>query len=198
MCSSDLIGVYSIQALFHTVMEMGLRVEEVDKLTGPIMGRPKSATFRTCDVVGLDTLVHVARGVQENCPQDEAKSVFEQPAFIQHMVEQRWLGDKTKQGFYRVDRSAEGGKKILALNLNTLVYEEQKKVKFATLEAAKQVEHLSDRMRILFEGKDQAGVFYRKSFAGLFSYVSHRIPEISDELYRVDDALRAEIGRAHV
>lgn len=188
------IGVYSIQALFHTVKEMGLRVEEVDKLTGPIMGRPKSATFRTCDVVGLDTLVHVARGVQENCPQDEAKSVFEQPAFIQHMVDQRWLGDKTKQGFYRVDRNAEGGKKILALNLETLDYEEQKKVKFATLEAAKQVENLSDRMRILFEGKDQAGTFYRKSFAGLFAYVSHRIPEISDEIYRMDDALRAGFG----
>ncbi|MFM7730183.1 MAG: 3-hydroxyacyl-CoA dehydrogenase family protein, partial [Flavobacteriales bacterium] len=188
------IGVYSIQALFHTVKEMGLRVEEVDKLTGTLIGRPKSATFRTCDVVGLDTLIHVARGVHDHCPNDEAKRVFEQPKFIAHMAEQKWLGDKTKQGFYKVERGSDGSKKILALNLETLVYEEQKKVKFATVEAAKQIDSLSDRMRVLFEGKDRAGEFYRRSFCGLFAYVSHRIPEISDEIYRVDDALRAGFG----
>ena len=95
------VGVYSIMSLFHAVEEMGLTVDEVDKLSGPIMGRPKSATFRTCDVVGLDTLVHVANGLKANCPDDEENSLFELPEYISKMVENNWLGSKTKQGFYK-------------------------------------------------------------------------------------------------
>jgi 3-hydroxyacyl-CoA dehydrogenase len=188
------VGVYSIQALFHLVKEMGLTVEEVDKLTGPVLGRPKSATFRTCDVVGLDTLVQVANGVKANCPQDEASNVFATPDFVQKMVENNWIGDKTKQGFYKKTKNAEGKTEILSLDLNTLEYAPQKKAKFATLEATKPVDDLAKRIPMLFAGKDKAGEFYRKSFAGLFAYVSNRIPEISDNLYSIDDAMKAGFG----
>lgn len=190
------IGVYSIQALFHLVNKMGMRIEEVDKLTGPVLGRPKSATFRTCDVVGLDTLVHVANGVKQNCPQDEANAVFEIPEFIKKMVEQGRLGDKTKGGFYKKTKDEKGASKILSLNHNTGEYEEQQKVKYGTLEAAKIAEKLEDRIPILYNGKDKAGEFYKTSFLGLFAYVSHRLPEISDSIFHIDEAMKAGFGWA--
>ncbi|MFM9986798.1 MAG: 3-hydroxyacyl-CoA dehydrogenase NAD-binding domain-containing protein [Flavobacteriales bacterium] len=188
------VGVYSIQALFHLVKEMGLSVEDVDKLTGPVLGRPKSATFRTCDVVGLDTLIHVANGVRENCPNDEARSTFEIPDFVAKMNENKWLGDKTKQGFYKKTKNEKGETEILSLDLNTLEYSPQKKGKFATLEATKAVDDLNQRLPMLYNGKDKAGEFYKKSFAGLFAYVSNRVPEISDNLYSIDDGMKAGFG----
>ncbi len=188
------VGVYAIQDLFHTVAKMGLTVEEIDKLTGPAMGRPKSATFRTCDVVGLDTLVHVANGVKDNCPNDERREVFEIPSFVSKMVENKWLGSKTGQGFYKKVKNADGKSEILVLDLNTLEYRSQERVKFATLEAAKQESDLGKRTKILFSGKDKAGDFYRSVFTGVFQYVTNRIPEISDELYKIDDALKAGFG----
>lgn len=188
------VGVYAIQDLFHTVTKMGLTVEEVDKLTGPAMGRPKSATFRTCDVVGLDTLVHVANGVKDNCPNDERRDVFEIPSYVSKMVENSWLGSKTKQGFYKKTTNAEGKSEILVLDLETLEYRSQNKVKFATLEAAKLEPELGKRTKILFAGKDKAGDFYRSVFTGVFQYVTNRIPEISDELYKIDEALKAGFG----
>jgi len=188
------VGVYAIQDLFHTVAKMGLTVEEIDKLTGPAMGRPKSATFRTCDVVGLDTLVHVANGVKDNCPNDERKEVFEIPSYVSKMVENGWLGSKSKQGFYKKVTNAEGKSEILVLDLETLEYRSQNKVKFATLEAAKLESNLGKRTKILFGGKDKAGDFYRSVFTGVFQYVTNRIPEISDELYKIDEALKAGFG----
>jgi len=188
------VGVFAIQDLFHTVTEMGLTVGEVDKLTGPVMGRPKSATFRTCDVVGLDTLVHVANGVKDNCPDDERNSVFNTPSFVATMLENNWLGSKSGQGFYKKAKDENGKKTILELNLETLEYGPKSKVKFATLDAAKQAEGLKARTKILFSGKDKAGEFYRKVFTGVFQYVTNRIPEISDETYRIDDALKAGFG----
>lgn len=188
------IGVYSIMSLFHTVTEMGLTVEEVDKLTGPVIGRPKSATFRTCDVVGLDTLVYVANGVKDNCPNDEANATFEIPSYINKMVENKWLGSKTRQGFFK-KVNLEGGKsEIYALNLSTLEYTPSQKVKFATLEMTKTIDDLKERMKVLINGQDKAGEFYRKSFFGLFAYVSNRIPEITDAIYKIDDALSAGFG----
>lgn len=188
------IGVYSIMSLFHTVTEMGLTVEEVDKLTGPVIGRPKSATFRTCDVVGLDTLVHVANGVKDNCPKDEANATFEIPSYINKMVENNWLGSKTKQGFYKKVKTDDGKSEIQALNLSTLEYAPSQKVKFATLEMTKTIDDLKERMKVLINGQDKAGEFYRKSFFGLFAYVSNRIPEITDAIYKIDDALCAGFG----
>lgn len=188
------VGVYSIMALFHAVKEMGLTVEEVDKLTGPVLGRPKSATFRTCDVVGLDTLVHVANGLKANCPNDEEKALFELPEYISKMVENNWLGSKSGQGFYKKVKTADGKSEIHALDLNTLEYRPSQKVKFATLEMTKPIDDLKQRTKMLFMGMDKAGEFYRKLFAGLFAYVSNRLPEISDDLYKIDDALKAGFG----
>jgi len=188
------IGVYSIMSLFHQVVEMDLTIDEVDKLTGPVLGRPKSATFRTCDVVGLDTLVHVANGLKANTPNDESNHLFSLPDYINSMVENKWLGSKTKQGFYKKVRDENGKSQILSLNLKTLEYGPKQKVKFPTLETTKPVDDLKKRVRMLFTGKDRAGEFYRKSFGGLFQYVSNRIPEVSDELYKIDDAMRAGFG----
>src|SRR5690554_977992 len=190
------IGIFSIQSLFHQVKEMGLTVTEVDKLTGPVIGRPKSATFRTVDVVGLDTLVHVANGIYDNCRDDEAHDLFKLPDFIEKMVENKWLGSKTGQGFYKKVTSTNSATKseILELNLNTLEYQSTKKANFATLEKTKTIDKPIDRFAVLVDGNDKAGEFYRKNFAGMFAYVSNRIPEISDELYKIDDAMKAGFG----
>ncbi len=188
------VGVFAIQALFHTVSDMGISVEAVDKLTGPAMGRPKSATFRTCDVVGLDTLVHVANGVASNCTDDERHSSFAVPSYVQHLLDNKWLGSKSGQGFYKKTKDENGIRKILVFDLETLEYRDKKKIKYATLDAAKQVDNLDARTKLLFNGKDEAGEFYRTVFTDIFSYVSYRIPEISDEVYRIDDALRAGFG----
>ena len=188
------IGIFGIQSLFHQVQELGLTVEEVDKLTGPVIGRPKSATFRTVDVVGLDTLVHVANGIYENCPNDEAHDLFKLPTFINTMMENKWLGSKTKQGFYKKTVNADGRKEILTLDLDTLEYRSKKRAKFATLELTKNIDKPIDRFKVLVNGKDKAGEFYRKNFAAMFAYVSNRIPEISDEVYRIDDAMKAGFG----
>ncbi|AZI24346.1 3-hydroxyacyl-CoA dehydrogenase/enoyl-CoA hydratase family protein [Pedobacter sp. G11] len=188
------VGVYSIMALLHLVEKLDLTVEEVDKFTGPALGRPKSATFRTSDVVGLDTMINVAKGLYDNCPDDKAHELFKLPEYVQKMEENKWLGDKTKQGFYKKTKTADGKTEILALDLKTLEYKPQQKVKSATLEMTKPVENLRERMKIFAKGKDKAGELFRHSSFGLFEYVSDRIPEISDELYRIDDAMRAGFG----
>jgi 3-hydroxyacyl-CoA dehydrogenase len=188
------VGIFGIQSLFHQVKELGLTVEEVDKLTGPVIGRPKSATFRTVDVVGLDTLVHVANGIYENCPDDEAHELFKLPGFINTMMDNKWLGSKTGQGFYKKSVNASGEKEILTLDLNTLEYRPAKKAKFATLELTKTIDKPIDRFKVLIGGKDKAGEFYRKNFGAMFAYVQNRIPEISDELYKIDDAMKAGFG----
>ena len=186
------IGIFGIQSLFHQVKELGLSVEEIDKLTGPVIGRPKSATFRTVDVVGLDTLVHVANGIYENCPKDEAHHLFQLPDFISKMMKNNWLGSKSGQGFYKKE-----GKKITVLDLETLEYRDKKPAKFPTLELTKTIDNVIDRFSVLVKGKDKAGDFYRKNFAAMFAYVSNRIPEISDDLYKIDDAMKAGFGWEH-
>ena len=188
------IGVFAIQELFHTVKEMNLTVGEVDLLTGPIMGRAKSATFRTCDVVGLDTLVHVANGLKINCPKDERNNVFEIPDFVEKMKENNWLGSKSGQGFYKKSKDENGKRNILELDLSTLEYSKKQKSKFETISKAKKIENLIDRMKVLFNGKDKAGEFYRKIFAGLFSYSACRIPEISEDIFLLDEAMKAGFG----
>jgi 3-hydroxyacyl-CoA dehydrogenase len=188
------VGVFSIQYVFGLMSQMNLSVEAVDRLTGPILGRPKSATFRTCDVVGLDTLVHVANGIKENCPQDEAISTFNTLDYVAKMIQNNWIGDKSKQGFYKKTKNENGESEIRSLNLQTLEYQTQQKTKFATLESTKSIDQLEKRLPILYNGNDQAGEFYKKIHLALFAYVSHRIPEISDNLYSIDDAMKAGFG----
>ena len=188
------VGVFGMMAIMNAMEKLQLSVDEIDALTGPIIGRPKSATFRTADVVGIDTLVKVAKGVYDNCPDDEAKEQFVIPAWLNKMVENNWLGDKTGQGFFKKTKSATGEKEILILNLQTLEYGARQKPKFATLEVAKPIEDLKQRLKALCSGTDKAGDFYRLFHYNLFSYISHRIPEISDEVYRLDDGMMAGFG----
>lgn len=188
------IGVFSFMAIFHVMQELGLNVDEVDSLTGPILGRPKSATFRTGDIVGLDTLVHVAKALPQNIPHDEAKDIFALPDFLEKMISSKWFGDKTGQGFYKKIKNAEGKSEIMTLDLQSMEYQPKKKTRFATIEAAKPVDDLKQRLKTLYNGKDKAGEFYRKFHHQLFAYVSNRIPEIADELYKLDDALKAGFG----
>jgi Enoyl-CoA hydratase/carnithine racemase len=183
------IGIFGIMSMFHQVKELGLTIEEVDKLTGPVIGRPKSATFRTVDVVGLDTLVHVANGLYEGVPNDEAHELFKLPEFISKMMENKWLGSKTGQGFYKkVDKD------IMSLDLDTLEYRAPKKASFATLELTKTIDKPIDRFKVLVKGTDKAGEFYRKNFSGMFSYVANRVPEITEDFYKIDDAMKAGFG----
>ena len=188
------IGVFGMMAIMNTMEKMNLSVDEVDALTGPIIGRPKSATFRTGDVVGLDTLVKVAKGVADNCPDDEAKQLFNIPAWLQKMLDNNWLGDKTGQGFFKKTKGSGGEKEILTLNLQTMEYGPRVKSKFASIDAAKPIDDLKTRIKMLCGGTDKAGQFYKTFHYALFSYISHRIPEISNELYRVDDAMMAGFG----
>lgn len=191
------VGVFGIMDMFNNVQKLGLSVEDADKLTGPVIGRPKSATFRTADVVGLDTLIHVANGLSQAVPNDEELETFKLPVFLKKMQENNWLGSKTGQGFYKKVKDENGKSEILSLDLDTLEYTPQKKSKFATLELTKTIDNVKDRFKVLVAGKDKAGEFYRKSFANVFAYVSHRIPEISDELYRIDSGLKAGFGWKH-
>ncbi len=188
------VGVYAIMEVVKIMEELDLGIEEVDKLTGPVIGHAKSATFRTTDVVGLDTMIKVSTNLYEALPNDEARDIFKVPAYIKKMEENYWLGDKTGQGFYKKTKGADGSRQILALDLKTLEYNPSQKIKFATLEQTKTIERLNDRFKVLVKGKDVAGEFYRKMFAGLFQYVTNRIPEIADELYKIDDALKAGFG----
>jgi 3-hydroxyacyl-CoA dehydrogenase len=188
------VGVYGIMAIFGLIDKLGLTIDEVDALTGPLIGRPKSATFRTADVVGIDTLVKVAKGVAENCPSDEQKAVFTIPSWLDSLVEKKWLGDKTGQGFFKKTKGPGGEKEIQTLNLKTLEYGPRQRAKFASVEAARAVDDLKTRLKMLMAGTDKAGEFIRQFHYGLFSYISHRIPEISDELYRLDDAMMAGFG----
>ena len=188
------IGVYSVMAIFGLADRLDLTIDEIEALTGPLIGRPKSAIFRTSDVVGIDTLVNVAKGLAANCPDDEQKAVFAIPSWLNTMLEKKWLGDKTGQGFFKKTKGAGGDKEILTLNRKTLEYGPRQRPKFASVEAARPIDDLRMRLKALATGTDKAGELFRLFHYGLFSYISHRIPEISDELYRVDDAMMAGFG----
>ncbi len=197
------VGVFGIMSIFNNMQKSGLTIDDIDALTGPVIGRPKSAIFRTADIVGIDTLVKVAKGVAENAQNDEAKDVFTLPSWLEKLIENNWLGDKTGGGFFKkiklplTEGSPEEQKRdteIHTLNVDTFEYAPRSKKKWATLEAAKPVDDVKKRLPILVAGADNAGEFYRQMFYSLFAYVSARIPEISDELYRIDDAMMAGFG----
>src|SRR5690606_12105954 len=188
------IGVFGIMKVIRTMEELGLTIDEVDKLTGPVIGRPKSATFRTSDIVGLDTMIKVANNLHAGLPDDEARDVFRPTEAILKMESNQWLGDKTGQGFYKKTKNAKGQTEILTLDLSSFEYKPKAKSSSAKLESTKPISEVRKRFKVLLDGKDKAGAFYRETFYALFSYVSHRIPEIADELYKIDDAMRAGFG----
>lgn len=188
------IGVYSMLAVSHLSDKLNLSIEEVDKYTGQAMGHPKSATFRTSDVVGLDTMVHVANGLYENLKEDEARELFRLPAYMQTMMENKWLGEKTKQGFYKKVKDEQGNSDILVLDLKEFNYRKQADVRSATLEETKKIESLTKRIQAYAQGKDDAGTLFRAMHYPLFEYVSKRVPEITDDFFRIDDAMKAGFG----
>lgn len=187
------VGVWGLLKVIDSMGKFDLNVDEIDKLTGPVIGRPKSATFRTSDLVGLDTFIKVANNLYNGLPNDESRDMFKLPEVVSKLEQNKWLGDKTGQGFYKKSKG-EKGTEILTLDLKTLEYKPKAKAKFATLETTKTIDNLRERFKVLLAGKDKAGDFYRDCFYALFKYVSFRIPEISDELFRIDDAVCAGFG----
>lgn len=188
------IGVFSILSVFHLMKEMDLKIEDVDALTGTLSGKPKSASFRTSDVVGLDTLVKVAQGIEQFCPQDEAKDMFKIPDFVAYLYENKFLGDKTGQGFYKKSKGADGKTDILVFDVTSKSYREQSKTKFDSVGIARKEEQLKKRLRILQSQTDTAALFLKKLNYSIIQYCTNRIPEISDSLYLIDEAMKAGFG----
>jgi len=191
------VGVFAIFQLFHLTEKYGLTVEEVDQLTGKLIGHPKSATFRTLDVVGLDTTVEVAKRLQQVLAHDERKDVFAAPAYVQQMLDKQLFGDKTGKGFYQKVKQADGSSEIQALNLQTFEYAPREKAKNASLGAAKQAGSPAKAMLALVKGEDTHAAFFREFLFGLLAYAAHRVPEIADAPYQIDEALKAGFGWQH-
>ncbi|MET3292693.1 UNVERIFIED_CONTAM: 3-hydroxyacyl-CoA dehydrogenase [Brevibacillus sp. OAP136] len=187
------IGTYGMQVTLHEMLRLGLTVDEVDALTGPVIGRPKSATFRTFDVVGLDTYAHVATNVRQNSKEPEDQKMFELPAFLQQLVANRWLGQKTGQGFYKQVKTAQG-KEILTLDTNTLEYRPRENASFPSLDAAKTAKGLPEKLKTLVYGKDRGSEFLWNSFKKVLLYAAARVPEIADDIVSVDRAIKWGFG----
>ncbi|MFY0688327.1 MAG: enoyl-CoA hydratase/isomerase family protein [Cyclobacteriaceae bacterium] len=185
------IGVYSMMSGMHQVTKTDFTVGEIDKLTGPVIGRAKSATFRTSDLVGLDTTAKVATNLLEGLKDDESIDAFKLPEIVNQLVDKNWLGDKSKQGFYKKTSDEKGNRLILELNLKTLEYEEKKKSKLSILDKTKGIEDVRERVKIAINLDGSEGEFYRATFFDLFKYCTYRIPEIADELFRIDQAVSA-------
>ena len=188
------IGIYAIMSSMHTIERMGMGVSEVDKLTGTVIGRAKSATFRTMDVVGLDTTVNVANNLHKALQQDESRDTFQLPNIVKELYERKWWGDKTGQGYFKMIRHKDGSKELKEIDFTTWEYKDVEKPKFKALESSKEIDDLKQRIKFLVNFEDKAGEFYRATFYDLFRYCSDRIPEISDELYRIDQAVSAGFG----
>lgn len=188
------IGVYAIISAMHTIEKMGLSVSEVDKLTGTLIGRAKSATFRTMDVVGLDTTVNVANNLYKALPNDESRDKFKLPKIVEVLYNNKWYGDKTGQGYFKMIRHKDGTKELKEIDFETFEYKDVEKPKFKALEASKEFNDLKKRIKFLVNFDDKAGEFYRETFYDLFKYCSNRIPEIADELFRIDQAVCSGFG----
>lgn len=183
------IGIFGMLNLMKIMAEEGLTIEEVDAITGPAMGRPRSASFGTTDLVGLDTFAHVAKNLYENAPQDETREVFKVPDFVQKMLEKKWLGNKTGQGFYKRIKS-EAGKEKLVLDYKTLEYRPAQKVKFPSLDAVKAAPTPADKAKALIYAEDRAGKFAWKITSESLLYAARRVPEIADDIYNIDNAVK--------
>src|SRR5271157_816273 len=186
------IGTFSTLNVLRVMQQDGYTIEEIDTLTGPAMGLPKSATFRTLDIVGLDVLAHVVKNLAESLPHDERHDLFQLPDFIQQMMQRRLLGDKTGQGFYKKVKGKDGGEEseILTLDFRTFDYRERQKPKFASLEMARNIEDAGERVRTLCQSLERAGQFYQKVLFDTFHYTAMRVPEISDDIVSIDNSMK--------
>lgn len=187
------VGVYSMARIFQLTEELGLPVSTVDKLTGPAIGRPNTGTFRLADLVGHDTGVKVMQGIQQNCPDDEQVSAFNVPRYMQFLLDNQFLGNKTGQGFYKKGegKNTRGKTEYLSLNLKTLEYGTAPRVELPSLSLSKQIDDPAKRIKAIYESDDDGGHLVKAHLLGLFAYVSFRIPEIADNLSSIDDALKA-------
>jgi 3-hydroxyacyl-CoA dehydrogenase len=189
------IGTFSMLNALHQMQALDMTIEEVDTCTGPAIGQPKSATFRTGDLVGLDILVHVVRNIYETATNDEKRETYRIPAFVDEMMKRGWLGDKTNGGFYKKDR-ASGGKEILTLDWQKMEYRARQKAKFGSIEAGKGIEDTRERVRALaapaLEGKggDKAARFIWSVLSETCLYAARLMPEIANNVVDVDRAIR--------
>lgn len=181
------IGVFGLAATLQEMLRSGLTIDEVDALTGPVMGRPKSASFRTVDMVGLDTFVHVANNVADGVP--EEKEFFILPEFLQGMLQNGWLGDKSKQGFYKKVKTAQG-KEVQVLDPNTMTYGPKKNVKFPSLEKAKAAGKASEKLRTLVSGKDSGAQFAWNVLKSVLLYAAKVAPEVAEDITAVDEGMK--------
>jgi 3-hydroxyacyl-CoA dehydrogenase len=188
------IGTYGMLRVLRDMQKAELTVEEVDKIFGPPMGRPKSAVFRTADIVGLDTFAHVAQNCYDTLTTDEERETFRLPEFVQKMISAGMLGDKSGQGFYKKVKGKDGESEILAIDLATLTYRPQAKVRFDSLGAAKGIDDAGERVRTVMTGTDKAARFAERVTLDTLAYASRRIPEIADDLVNIDRALRWGFG----
>src|SRR5271163_1782087 len=190
------IGTYSMLNVLRLMTQLGMTIEEVDACTGPAVGWPKSATFRTADIVGLDVLMHVVKNIYETAPNDESRETYNIPEFLEEMARRKWLGDKTGQGFYKRVKGGQGESEILTLDLQTMEYRAKQKARFPSIEAGKAVEDTRERLRALltplFEGAktDKAQQFIWAGLSEMCLYAGRRMPEISDHIEDVDRAVR--------
>jgi 3-hydroxyacyl-CoA dehydrogenase len=188
------VGTFGMMATVHEMVNMNLTPTEVDQMTGKAIGHASSATFRTADLVGLDVLAHVNKNLYPAIPTDEDREAFEMPEFLNQMLEKKLLGDKTGGGFYKKSKDAEGNRQILELDLNTFEYKPQAKTKFASLDAAKQIEDLPTRIKTLVWGDDKVGEFLWKTTSRTLRYAANRIPEIADKIVEIDEAIMWGFG----
>ncbi|MBZ5542816.1 MAG: 3-hydroxyacyl-CoA dehydrogenase/enoyl-CoA hydratase family protein [Acidobacteriia bacterium] len=191
------IGTFVTLSVLRIMQEGGYTIEEIDALTGPAMGLPKSATFRTLDIVGVDVLAHVVKNLAETLPDDERRGLFQIPDFVARMLERKLLGEKTGQGFYRKVKAASSGdgeSEILTLDLGTFDYRPRQRPKLPALEMAQNIEDPGRRLATLMQSPDRAGQFYQKVLADTFHYAASRIPEISDDIVSVDNAMKWGFG----
>ncbi|MEZ4896986.1 MAG: 3-hydroxyacyl-CoA dehydrogenase/enoyl-CoA hydratase family protein [Saprospiraceae bacterium] len=187
------VGVYAMGKVYDLTKELGISIEDADKLTGPAIGRPNTGTFRLGDLVGLDVALKVMEGIKQNCPDDEQMKDMEIPEFLKYLVEHKFLGNKTGQGFYQKtkEKDDKGRSVILGLDLNTHEYRPAKKKNYPSLGVAKQIDDVRRRVKAVANSEDEGGQLVKRSLAGLFAYVSNRIPEISDHIYSIDQAIKA-------
>jgi 3-hydroxyacyl-CoA dehydrogenase len=184
------IGTYGALVTMRTMLDDGYSIEEVDKITGPAAGRPKTATFRTFDLVGLDVFAHVVKNLHENLPDDPEREMFVMPEFVTKMIERGLLGNKTKAGFYQRKKGETDKREIWAIDVQTLDYKPAQKVKLPSLEMAKNIEDTRERLKALTWSKDRVGAFLWKTLARTLCYTAERIPEIADTVIEVDRAMR--------
>ena len=183
------IGVYGLMATVHAMVEMGYQVDEVDAITGPAMGRPKSASFGTVDLVGLDTMVHVVRTLREECPDDEGQPVFAVPEFVTKMVENKQLGRKTKAGFFKREKGSKGENIDYTLDWQTGQYRLKAKLDAPSLKQTKGIHDVGARIKTLVNAQDRAGAFAWRVTRDALAYTSRRLGEISDTIVDIDRGL---------